>query len=203
MVFGESRTSLGRLQAQPPAFPSNSPLRNPKVAGEWAKCQLFFLSKEDIASRWCLGNINSPLGTRFCMAERIMGPSKIRKSRCGIEQHSRKRGGSSKFAALPNTFYINAGLSSGKASTKKDPSMHWSQLPANRCNEFVHGAKTSLEWTSLFIDCLDDVQYVASIQQTSSQASEASDDSIEEANSEEDFEAAYVTEQWERWVQSN
>jgi hypothetical protein len=203
MVFGESRTSLGRLQAQPPAFPRNSSLRNPKVAGERAKCQLFFLSKKDIASRWCLGNINGPSGTRFCMAERIMGPNKIRKSHCGIEQHSRKRGGSSKFAAQPNTFYINGGLSSSKASAKKDPSMHWSQLPANRCNKFFHGAKTLLEWTSLFIDCLDDVQYVASIQQTSSQASKASDDSIEEANSEEDFEAAYVAEQQERRVHSD
>jgi hypothetical protein len=81
--------------------------------------------------------------------------------------------------------------------------MHWSQLPADRRNKFVHGAKTSSEWTSLFIDCLDDVQYVASIQQTSSQASEASDNSIEEANSEEDFEAAYVVEQRERRVQSD
>ncbi len=110
--------------------------------------------------RWCLGNVNGPLGSQFCMAKQVLGSNKVRKLHCGIEKHAKKRNGSSKFSALADTFYINGGLSSGKPVAKKDLSIHWSEIPAMHRNTFVHGTKTSKEWTDLFIDILDEADYI-------------------------------------------
>jgi hypothetical protein len=94
------------------------------------------------------------------MAEQVLGPNKVRKLNCGIEKHAKKRNGSSKFSTLADTFSINGGSSSGQPVMKKDPLIHWSKIPATRCNTFVHGTKTSKEWTDLFIDVLDMADYI-------------------------------------------
>ncbi len=119
MVFAERSSSSAK--AWPPTFPSSSPLHNPQANAEKLKSQLFFLIKEDIALRWCLGNINGLLGSQYCMAEQVLGPNKVRKLHCSIEKHAKKHNGSSKFSALADTFYINGGSSSGGPVAKKNP----------------------------------------------------------------------------------
>jgi hypothetical protein len=88
------------------------------------------------------------------MAEQVLGPIKVRKLHCSIEKHAKKRNSSSKFSTLADMFYINGGSSSGQPVANKDLSIHWLEIPAIHRNTFVHGTKTSKEWTDLFIDIL-------------------------------------------------
>jgi hypothetical protein len=110
------------------------------------------------------------------MAKQVLGPNKVRKLHCSIEKHAKKRNGSSKFSALADIFYINGGSSSGRPVAKKDPSIHWSEIPATCCNTFVHGTKTSKEWTDLFIDILGEADYTVSPHQEAEETSSSSND---------------------------
>ncbi len=108
------------------------------------------------------------------MAKQVLGPNKVRKLDCGIEKDAKKRNGSSKFSALADTFYINGGSSSGQSVAKKDPLIHWSEIPALHCNTFVLNTKTSKEWMDLFIDALDKVDYIVLPRQEAEETSSSS-----------------------------
>ncbi len=85
-----------------------------------------------------------------------MGPNGLCKSHCGIAAHSRKLDGASKFSPIANTFYINGGCNRERPTAKKDPSIHWSEVPQDVHYNFVHKLKTSKQWTSLFIEISED-----------------------------------------------
>jgi hypothetical protein len=71
---------------------------------------------------------------------------------------------------------MNGGSSSGRPVAKKDPSIHWSKIPAMHCNTFVHGTKTSKEWMDLFIGIPDKADYIVLPCQEAEETSSSSDD---------------------------
>jgi hypothetical protein len=116
------------------------------------KAHLIFLTKEDIKYRTCLGHVGRASGGRFCVANRMEGFS-----HCGVATHAARSTGSSKFVAQGNAFYINGGGNQDRPTARKDPFVHVDDVPARLRGTFERGLKTSSEWTSVFVDTLDDV----------------------------------------------
>jgi hypothetical protein len=75
---------------------------------------------------------------------------------CGVKQHCLPdRGGMQyKFCPHADCFFIPVGVSGGKLVAKKDPFMHWCDIPSHKHNTFMKMVKSSAEWTTLFNDTL-------------------------------------------------
>jgi hypothetical protein len=146
----------GATSTRPPWLSSSSPLRQPVTVNKATRCQLFLLSKEDIANRWCLGHISGTAGTWFCMGERLPGFS-----HCSVKKH-RATGGCSlqtKFHSQADCFYINGGSNRGKPTAKKDPFIHWQDVPAYKHNLFKNGLCTTAEWTATYDNLLSELEF--------------------------------------------
>lgn len=141
----------GATSPLPPSLPATSPLRNPIPSGETAKNQLCFLTKEDISSRWCLGLVNGASGTRFCMGEKRPGST-----HCGIKNHGSGRGRASKtkFQPQEDCFYILGGSTNGQPMAKKEPVLHWEDVPIHQRGLLKNASRTTREWTAIFEDII-------------------------------------------------
>jgi hypothetical protein len=100
---------------------------------------LFLLTKEDIANKWCLSHISGLAGTQFYMRECLLGFS-----HCGVKKHGATGGCSlrTKFHPQADCFYINGGSNGGKPTAKKDPFIHWQDVPVHKHNLFKNGLCT-------------------------------------------------------------
>ena len=145
MCFDEGRGATSPLT---PTLPSSSPLRNPSPAGETTKSNLCFLTSVDIANRWCLGFVNGTTGTRFCMREKRPGST-----HCGIKKHG-GRASRAKFQPQEDCFYILAGTTNGQPVAKKEPFLHWEDVPAHKRGLLKNNQKTTREWTAVFEDII-------------------------------------------------
>ena len=121
---------------------------HPLPAGETTKSNLCFLTSVDIANRWCLGLVNGATGTRFCMGGKRPGST-----HCGIKKH----GGQTlraKFQPQEDCFYILARITNGQPVDKKEPFLHWDDVPAHKRGLLKNNRKTMREWTAVFKDII-------------------------------------------------
>jgi hypothetical protein len=123
-----------------------------------AKTQLFFLTKEGIASKWCLGLVSGSSGSRFCMGRRLPGTT-----HCGIKNHG-SRGGSlrTKFQPQADCFYIPSGVVNSRPVVKKEPCLHWADVPSYDKNLFKNGMRKMAEWIKIFEERLNELEVAAS-----------------------------------------
>ena len=149
---GRTSTPRNEREFQAALQMHSSPVRNATSLPDANKAHLIFLTKEDIRYRTCLGHFGRASGGRFCVANRMEGFS-----HCGVATHAARGTGSSKFVAQENVFYINGGGNQDRPTARKDPFIHVDDVPARLRGTFERGLKTSSEWTSVFVDTLDDV----------------------------------------------
>jgi hypothetical protein len=88
------------------------------------------------------------------MGERLPG-----KTHCRVKRHAlpEKGGMQYKFCPHADCFFIPARVSGGKPVAKKDPFLHWQDVPSHKRNTFLNAVKTSAEWTTLFDDTLHEL----------------------------------------------
>jgi hypothetical protein len=114
----------------------SSPVRNPLTLSDTTKSHLIFLTKED--------------DLRFCVANHMDGFL-----HCGVAANAATTTGLLKFAVQDNAFYINGGANRDHPMARKDPFIHVDDLPPELRKPFEKKKMTSAQWTSLFVNTLD------------------------------------------------
>jgi hypothetical protein len=76
-------------------------------------------------------------------------------SHCGVAAHASKATRSSKFNAQENAFYINGGENWDRPTARKDPVIHVNNVPPEVRDTFERKKMTTAQWTSLFVDTLN------------------------------------------------
>jgi hypothetical protein len=89
------------------------------------------------------------------MGERLPGFS-----HCGVKKHGATgdRSLRTKFHPQADCFYINGDSNGGKPIAKKDPFIHWQDMPAHKHNLFKNGLCTMAKWTAAFDHLLTELE---------------------------------------------
>jgi hypothetical protein len=145
------KEGAGATSNTPSRLRPTNPLLNPVLVNKATRSHFFFLMQEDVSLHWCLQHISGASGTRFCMGKRLPG-----KMHCGVNRHALPDRGGMRYKFCPHAdcFFILAGVSRGKPMAKKDPFMHWHEVPSHKRNTFMNAVRSPAEWTTLFNDIL-------------------------------------------------